>query len=102
MHPGSFLKRRWRLVTLIAAAVFLCLLVAAAIGLRDNIFRAMKDPGQPFQTYEPPPQPDYVDAANWALRPASSEGGAGDSQGQMLRPGRNQPCCCSSALSGPT
>ncbi|MBA4802902.1 MAG: DUF3089 domain-containing protein [Euryhalocaulis sp.] len=75
MHPGSFLKRRWRLVTLIAAAVFLCLLVAAAIGLRDNIFRAMKDPGQPFQTYEPPPQPDYADAANWALRPASSEGG---------------------------
>jgi pimeloyl-ACP methyl ester carboxylesterase len=46
--------------------LFLALL---AYAMRDNLFRAMIEPAVPFQVDERPPQPDYNDAAAWAIRP---------------------------------
>lgn len=47
------------------ALVFL--LVAAVAVWRGDILRAGLDPQVPFQTYEPPPAPDYARAEAWAL-----------------------------------
>ncbi len=52
-------------------------LAAALVGLatfalaywREDILRASLDPKQPFQTYSPPPAPDYALPAAWYLRP---------------------------------
>jgi pimeloyl-ACP methyl ester carboxylesterase len=46
--------------------LFLALL---AYAMRDNLFRYMIEPAVPFQVDEPPPAPDYNDAAAWAIRP---------------------------------
>jgi hypothetical protein len=48
------------------ALVFL--LTAAVAVWRGDILRAALDPQVPFQTYDPPPAPDYADAASWAMR----------------------------------
>ncbi len=49
----------------------LVLLLAAAVAVwRGDILRAGLDPQVPFQTYRPPPPPDYGDPAAWALRDA--------------------------------
>jgi lauroyl/myristoyl acyltransferase len=42
--------------------------VAAAFVWREDILRTGLDPKVPFQTYEPPPAPDYADDSTWALR----------------------------------
>ena len=52
-------------------------LTAAVIGLatfalaywREDIVKASLDPKQPFQTYTPPPAPDYEGPAAWYLGP---------------------------------
>lgn len=50
------------------ALLSLLLLVAAAIAIwRGDILRAGLDPQVPFQTYEPPPAPDYARLGDWAL-----------------------------------
>jgi len=54
---------------LAAGAVFLALLLAASIVFRDDIFQSLLDPGIPFQTYTPPPAPDYATQEAWAARP---------------------------------
>jgi len=54
------------------ALVFL--LTAGVAVWRGDILRAGLDPQVPFQTYEPPPTPDYADRASWALLDARSEG----------------------------
>lgn len=67
----------WLRVGLWSGAAFLALLVAAAIGFQNNIFRHAMDPRTPFQTMVQPPAPDYADAAAWAARPNQiSEGAA--------------------------
>lgn len=45
---------------------------------REDIRRTLLDPGQPFQTYDPPPAPDYRRPASWALLPETVEPVAGD------------------------
>ena len=57
---------------------FILLLATAVAVWRGDILRAGLDPQVPFQTYEPPPAPDYDDPAAWALRdaPGPAEGGA--------------------------
>ncbi|HZV84156.1 MAG TPA: DUF3089 domain-containing protein [Brevundimonas sp.] len=53
----------------------LVLLLAAAVAVwRGDILRAGLDPQVPFQTYRPPPPPDYRDPAAWALRDARTSG----------------------------
>lgn len=68
--------RKSRLVSrllLAGGAGFLVLVVAASIVFRDDIFQTLLDPGIPFQTYDPPPAPDYAADAAWALRPQSED-----------------------------
>lgn len=53
-----------------AAAAFAVMVLAAAYVWRADIHQAFLDPGTPFQTYKPPPAPDYAKPASWALIPA--------------------------------
>ncbi|WP_340645275.1 DUF3089 domain-containing protein [Phenylobacterium sp.] len=53
-----------------AVATLLALVVMAAFVWRDDIASNALDPKEPFQTYEPPPTPDYRQRAAWALLPA--------------------------------
>lgn len=68
--------RRW----LIIGGVFLlALLIIAAIRWRDDILRTALDPQEPFQTYDPPPAPDYLQRTAWALMPkAPAAAGEGE------------------------
>jgi hypothetical protein len=52
-----------------AAALLIGLLLTAAWFWRDDIHEARLDPGVPFQTYKPPPAPDYTSRASWVLLP---------------------------------
>ena len=54
----------------IAGLGLLALALIAAFVFRDQILRASLDPHQPYQTYRPPPTPDYASRAGWALLPA--------------------------------
>jgi hypothetical protein len=56
----------------IGALAFVALLVVAAWFWRNDIHEAMLDPGVPFQTYKPPPAPDYQRRESWALLPAQA------------------------------
>ncbi len=47
----------------------LTVLIAGSIIWRDDILRSLLDPKTPFQTYKPPPAPNYADARAWALMP---------------------------------
>lgn len=49
---------------------FVLLLATAVAVWRGDILRARLDPQVPFQTYSPPPAPDYDDSTGWALRDA--------------------------------
>ncbi|MCA0367221.1 MAG: DUF3089 domain-containing protein [Proteobacteria bacterium] len=58
----------------------LVLLLAAAVAVwRGDILRAALDPQVPFQTYRPPPAPNYADPRAWALLDARAPG-AGTAQ----------------------
>jgi len=56
-------------------AVFAGLIVLLALGLflgyiyLDDIFSTIQDPGQPFQTYEPPAASDYSSLESWLAQP---------------------------------
>ncbi|WP_309644962.1 DUF3089 domain-containing protein [Phenylobacterium sp.] len=49
--------------------LFVTLMAAAAFVWRDDILRTRLDPKEPFQTYDPPPAPDYRERNAWALMP---------------------------------
>lgn len=53
----------------VGAGVVLLLLLVAAMIWRDDILRTALDPKVPFQTYDPPPAPDYGRRGAWALFP---------------------------------
>lgn len=63
-------RRRWRRWTLYGLAGSVVLLLAASWYWRDDIARTGLDPKTPFQTYQPPPAPNYAQADAWALLPA--------------------------------
>lgn len=58
---------------LVTAGVILALLLVASAAFvwRDDILRTRLDPKEPFQTYDPPPAPDYGTRAAWALLPVN-------------------------------
>lgn len=56
--------KRWIFLGVVALAA---LLVAAAIFYRHDILRTALDPKVPFQTYDPPPAPDYARPGAWAM-----------------------------------
>lgn len=58
-----------RLLLILAGMVFVVLLAAASWLMRDQIYQSLQDPGVPFQTYVPPPPPDYAAPESWAVRP---------------------------------
>lgn len=60
---------------LVTAMLVLLAVVLAAAGYvwRDDILRTRLDPKEPFQTYEPPPAPDYAQRSAWALMPVRPE-----------------------------
>jgi len=57
---------RWMVIA--GAGGFLVLLVLTSWALRDQIFQTFQDPGEPFQTYTPPPGADYAQADAWYVR----------------------------------
>ncbi len=65
-----------RLAAAILAILVLCGLGAGYIW-REEILRTRLDPKQPFQTYRPPPAPNYADPRDWALSP-NRPAGPGD------------------------
>ncbi len=67
MTLGRMSLRQW--AGWIGLTVVLVLATAVAVW-RGDILRAGLDPQVPFQTYEPPPAPDYGDPTAWALRDA--------------------------------
>ncbi len=61
--------RDWRFWSLAGGAAAAALFVSAVSHWRDDILRTMLDPKTPYQTYKPPPAPDYAEPAAWALLP---------------------------------
>ncbi len=59
--------------------ILIALLASAAVWFwRDDILRTALDPRVPFQTYTPPPGPDYARREAWALLPAEPARVGGD------------------------
>ncbi len=77
-HPDSPPPKPlvWRRTLITAAAGVLAFLLVAATAFQDNLFRWWSDPHRPFQTTQPPPEPDYADDRAWALRPPTTDTGA--------------------------
>lgn len=67
MPPGRFKLLRWGAY---GAALLSIAAAAAAVIWRDDILRTQLDPKEPFQTYQPPPAPDYARRDAWALLPS--------------------------------
>ncbi len=66
-------RRPANAVLLAMAGVALVVMLAAAAGAyvwREEILRTALDPKQPYQTYRPPPAPDYLKPGAWALLPS--------------------------------
>jgi hypothetical protein len=68
-------KRRSRPVHWLAYVVlFVVLLLGVATGVFwDDLMKTSLDPKTPFQTYRPPPAPDYTRPDAWALLPPHPE-----------------------------
>lgn len=66
---SRFTIKRWLLALAVALTA---LILVAAWYWRGDIHAAFLDPGQPFQTYDPPPSPDYARPESWAQLPAPS------------------------------
>lgn len=57
---------RWLALTLLGAVLVLGLATGV---FWDDLMKTSLDPKTPFQTYKPPPAPDYSRAGSWALLP---------------------------------
>lgn len=71
MKMPSLTLRQWVGYT---GFVLVFILVAAVAVWRGDILKAGLDPQVPFQTYDPPPAPNYEQAASWALDDARAPG----------------------------
>ena len=71
MKAPSLTLRQW--VGYIGFALVFILVAAVAVW-RGDILKAALDPQIPFQTYDPPPAPDYRQASAWALLDARAAG----------------------------
>lgn len=67
------LPRRTRWLAVFVVGVTLVLGVATGVFWGD-LRRTALDPKVPFQTYEPPPAPDYASRTAWALMPTTPDG----------------------------
>ena len=66
MRASPVTLARWMILT--GAGILLGLILVASWLLRDQIIQTFQDPGEPFQTYTPPPGADYASAAGWYVR----------------------------------
>ena len=66
---------RLRRLIIFGGAALLLLLAMAAWVWRDDIAQALLDPREPYQTYTPPPAPDYAQRSAWALLPGAPQPG---------------------------
>jgi len=66
MADGAPRSRRWLAVTMIGLALLLGMGTGVYWG---DLVRNALDPKEPFQTYRPPPAPDYARREAWALMP---------------------------------
>lgn len=71
MKMPSLTLRQWVGYT---GFVLVFILVAAVAVWRGDILKAGLDPQVPFQTYDPPPAPNYEQASAWALLDARAPG----------------------------
>lgn len=69
MNARTAGRRDWRFWSLVGGAVTAALVVSAVSHWRDDILRTMLDPKTPYQTYRPPPAPNYAEPSAWALLP---------------------------------
>lgn len=78
MRPSALLQRLTRRQAIgVAGGALLGLSVIAAFIFRDDILQTALDPRVPFQTYRPPPAPDYARPDAWALWPGPPKAGDG-------------------------
>ncbi len=63
-------RRLWPAIALMVGVIVF--LVAYAV-FRGDLIRYSLDPRTPFQTYRPPPAPNYADQKAWFLLPAHAE-----------------------------
>jgi len=70
-------RRPTRWFALLALSVVLLLGVATGV-FWDDLMKTYLDPKIPFQTYKPPPAPDYAQASAWALLPDDPTRPAGE------------------------
>jgi len=66
--PSTILR-----ISLYSLLVFIILIAASMYAGRDNLFRFFLDPKIPFQTYQPPPAPDYTDPSSWVQAPNTDQ-----------------------------
>ena len=72
-------KRRFLDWCLVVGGIIIGIVMVAVYLRRDDVMRAALDPQQPFQTWTPPPAPDYAKPSAWALIPKEPDRwGAGD------------------------
>ena len=67
--------RRWLVGSL---GVIVVLLALAVVAFRGDLIRYALDPKTPFQTYRPPPAPDYAEREAWYLLPPAAAPAAGE------------------------
>ncbi len=70
MNAPTRTPRRWLLSGFLGLALMLA--VGVVIFWGDLVSTGL-DPKVPFQTYEPPPVPDYLASTAWYLRPAKTD-----------------------------
>jgi hypothetical protein len=68
------------------AVLFLALVLSAAFYWRYDILRTTLDPKIPFQTYDPPPAPNYAKPEAWALLPQRDAAGKGSADVFFVHP----------------
>jgi hypothetical protein len=73
MNQARPRRSLWPAIGLLA---LLAVLVGAYAIFRGDVIRYSLDPKVPFQTYRPPPGPDYGQARGWRLLPAHPEAAA--------------------------
>uniref|UniRef100_UPI00286BA75B DUF3089 domain-containing protein n=1 Tax=Phenylobacterium sp. TaxID=1871053 RepID=UPI00286BA75B len=63
-------SRRWLAAGLLSV---IAVLGAGFVIFRGDLIRYSLDPKTPFQTYRPPPAPDYAERGAWALMPTTPD-----------------------------
>lgn len=73
-------RRRFGLATwfVVALGMFCALVAVALLVWWGPLRETAMDPGVPFETYTPPPAPDYASPKAWALLPDSAAQGPAD------------------------